>query len=110
MIAVISDPETAAGFRLAGIKEVHEYPYPPDGGEDVARVLDKLAKGGFAIIVITERFAAEARNRDKIKEINAEKKGVIPIIVEVPDKKGPMEKEIDEIGRLIKRAVGVAVK
>jgi len=108
MIAVIGDPETAAGFRLAGVKEVHEY--PPDGGADVARMLDRLAKGGFAIILITERFAAEARSRDKIKEINAEKKGVMPIIVEVPDKKGPMEKEIDEIGRLIKRAVGVAVK
>ncbi len=108
MIAVIGDPETAAGFRLAGVKEVHEY--PPGGGEDVARMLDKLAMEGFAIIIITERFAAEARNRDKIREINAEKKGVMPIIVEVSDKKGTMEKEYGEMERLIKRAVGVAIK
>jgi len=107
MIAVIGDPVTAAGFRLAGVKEVYEY---SDGGEDVARVLDKLAKEEVAIIIINERFAAEAKNRDKIREINAKKRSVIPIIVEVPDKKGPMVKEIDEIGRLIKRAVGVAVK
>jgi V/A-type H+-transporting ATPase subunit F len=106
MIAVIGDPETAMGFRLAGVKDVYEY---EDGGE-VARLLDKLAKEDFAIIIINEKFASEARNRNKIREINAKKRGVIPIIVEVPDKKGPMMKEIDEIGRLIKRAVGVAVK
>jgi V/A-type H+-transporting ATPase subunit F len=106
MIAVIGDPETATGFRLAGVEEVYEY---SEGGEDVARVLDKLAKVGVAIIIINEKLAAEAKNREKIREINAKKKGVIPIIVEVPNKKGPMAKEIDEIGRLIKRAVGVAV-
>jgi V/A-type H+-transporting ATPase subunit F len=107
MIAVIGDPETATGFRLAGVEEVYEY---SEGGEDVARVLDKLAKVGVAIIIINEKLAAEAKSREKIREINAKKKGVIPIIVEVPNKKGPMAKEIDEIGRLIKRAVGVAVQ
>lgn len=107
MIAVIGDPETATGFRLAGVKEVYEY---SEGGEDVVRVLDKLAKDGVAIVIINEKLAAEARNREKIREINAKKKGIIPIIVEVPNKKGPMEKEIDEIGQLIKRAVGVAIK
>ncbi len=107
MIAVIGDPETATGFRLAGVEEVYEY---SEGGEDVARVLDKLAKVGVAIVIINEKLAAEAKNREKIREINAKKKGVIPIIVEVPNKKGPMAKEIDEIGRLIKRAVGVAVQ
>lgn len=108
MIAVIGDPETATGFRLAGVNEVYEY--GTEGGEDVARVLDKLAKEDVAIIIINERLAAEAKSREKIMEINAKKKGVVPIIIEVPDKKGPMVKEIDEIGRLIKRAVGVAVK
>jgi V/A-type H+-transporting ATPase subunit F len=107
MIAVIGDPETATGFRLAGVEEVYEY---SEGGEDVARVLDKLAKVGVAIVIINEKLAAEAKSREKIREINAKKKGIIPIIVEVPNKKGPMAKEIDEIGRLIKRAVGVAVK
>jgi len=108
MIAVIGDPETAMGFKLAGVKEVYEY---PAGGEDgVAHALDKLAKEGVAVIIINERLAAEAKNREKIKEINSKKRSVIPIIIEVPDKKGPLGKEVDEIGELIKRAVGVAVK
>lgn len=122
MIAVIGDPETATGFRLAGVKAVFECSAGAgagagsDGGEEVARVLERLARdggegnGGLRIIVITERLAAETKAREKIKEINARKKGVIPIIIEVPDKKGPLAKEIDEIGWLIKRAVGVAVK
>jgi len=110
MIAVIGDPETAMGFRLAGVKDVYEYEEGVEDGGEVARLLDKLAREDFAIIIINERFAAEAKNRNKIREINAKKRGVIPIIVEVPDKKGPMTKEIDEIMRLIKRAVGVAVK
>ncbi|MCW3141908.1 MAG: hypothetical protein N2V72_07040 [Methanophagales archaeon] len=110
MIAVIGDPETAMGFRLAGVKDVYEYEHGLEEEGEVARMLDKLAKEEFAIIIINERFAAKAKNRDKIREINAKKRGVIPIIVEVPDKKGPMAKEIDEIGWLIKRAVGVAVK
>ncbi len=106
MIAVIGDPETATGFRLAGIKEVYEY---SGAGDDVTAVLNKLTREEFAIIIINERLAAAAKNREKIKAINAKKKGVIPIIIEIPDKKGPEEKEIDEIGLLIKRAVGVAI-
>jgi len=107
-VAVIGDPDTAAGFRLAGVKDVYEY--GSEAEEDVVRVLDKVAKEEVAIILINERFAANARTGDKIREINAKKKSVIPIILKIPDKKGPMEKEIDEIARLIQRAVGVAVK
>lgn len=110
MIAVIGDPDTAAGFRLAGVKVVYEFSSEGSEDEDIARLLEKLTQENVAIIIINERFAAEGRIRAKIREINARKKGVIPIIVEVPDKRGPMEKEFDEIGLLIKRAVGIAVK
>ena len=108
MIAVIGDSETATGFRLAGVKEVYEYSSAEE--EDIARLLDKVANEEVAIILINERFAAESRTREKIREINAKKKAVVPIILEIPDKKGPMEKELDEIGRLIQRAVGVSVQ
>jgi V/A-type H+-transporting ATPase subunit F len=107
MIAVIGDSETATGFRLAGVKEVHE---SAAGSEDVTRLLDKLTRDEVAVIIISERLAAETRNREKIREINAKKSGVTPIIIELPDKKGPMEEKVDEISWLIKRAVGVAVK
>lgn len=107
MIAVIGDAETASGFRLAGVTKVHEC---STDMEDVARVLDEMVRDEVAIVIISERIAAIARNKEKIREINAKKSGVIPVIIEVPDKKGPMVDAVDEIGLLIKRAVGVAIK
>jgi V/A-type H+-transporting ATPase subunit F len=107
MIAVIGDSETASGFRLAGITKVHEC--SPDN-VDVTHVLDKLVRDEVAVVIISERIAALARNKEKIRAINAKKSGAIPVIIEIPDKKGPMVDVVDEIGLLIKRAVGVAIK
>ncbi|MGC9443376.1 MAG: V-type ATP synthase subunit F [Candidatus Methanospirareceae archaeon] len=106
-VAVIGDPDTATGFRLAGVNAVYEQ---DQEGEDTVRVLDRLVREDFALILITEKLAADPRTREKIRDINAKKKGVRPIILEIPDKRGPIEKELDEIGRLIQRAVGVAVE
>ena len=108
MIAVIGDRETAIGFRLAGVRAVYEVPRDEN---KTLNLLDKLVnEDGTAIIIINERLAAEARVRDKIRAINENKRGVTPIIVEIPDKHGPMEQKVSEIERLIKRAVGVALK
>ena len=38
-VAVIGDPDTAAGFRLAGIKDVYEYGSGEE--EDIARVFPR---------------------------------------------------------------------
>ena len=108
MIAVIGDRETAIGFRLAGVQAVYEVPRDEN---ETLNLLDKLvSEDGTAIIIINERLAAEERVRDKIRAINENKRGVTPIIVEIPDKWGPMEQRVSEIERLIKRAVGVALK
>jgi len=108
MIAVIGDRETAIGFRLAGVRAVYEVSRDEN---KTLNLLDKLVnEDGTAIIIINERLAAEARVRDKIRAINENKRGVTPIIVEIPDKHGPMEQKVSEIERLIKRAVGVALK
>jgi len=116
MIAVIGDRETATGFRLAGVQAVYEVSQSQDEKERVnetLNLLDKLvSEGGTALtlIIINERLAAEARVRDKIRAINKNKRGVTPIIVEIPDKRGPMEQKVSEIEQLIKQAVGVALK
>ena len=110
MIAVIGDRETAIGFRLAGVRAVYEVSRD-EKEKETLNLLDKLVnEDGTAIIIINERLAAEARVRDKIRAINENKRGVTPIIVEIPDKHGPMEQKVSEIERLIKRAVGVALK
>jgi len=103
MIAVIGDPDTATGFRLAGVERVYEV----SEDEDVSEILSGLEKEGVSIIIVTERIAE--RNRERIKEMNARKKGVAPIIVEIPDKRGPIEK-VDMISELTKRAVGIVIR
>ncbi len=129
MIAVIGDRETVIGFRLAGVRtayeaEVETEPEPEAGTEagtgevslspqaeaKISQLLERLATDGTAIIIINERLAAQARIQAKIRAINENKRGVIPIIVEIPDKRGPVVREISEIERLIKRAVGIALK
>ena len=112
MIAVIGDRETAIGFRLAGVQAVYEVSQDEKEKEnETLNLLDKLvSENGVVLIIINERLAAETRVRNKIRAINENKRGVTPIIVEIPDKRGPMEQKVSEIERLIKRAVGVALK
>ena len=111
MIAIIADKDTATGFRLAGISRIYEFSEKESENtethENLSRTLEKLANE-CSIIIITERLAEKVRG--KIREINERKRGVSPIIVEIPDKRGAIEKEMDEISRLIKRAVGIAIK
>jgi len=111
MIAIIADEDTATGFRLAGISRIYEFSEKEgenaETHENLSQTLEKLANE-CSIIIITERLAEKVRG--KIREINANKRGVAPIIVEIPDKRGAIEKEMDEISRLIKRAVGIAIK
>ncbi len=107
MIAVIGDRETAIGFRLAGVRDTYEVEHD---GVEVVRLLDKLVRDGATIILITERLAAESHVRARIREINGTKREVTPIIIEIPDKKGPTGEGAAEIELLIRRAVGVALK
>ncbi|MDY6865337.1 MAG: V-type ATP synthase subunit F [Halobacteriota archaeon] len=104
-ISVIGDADTVTGFRMCGIthaKEISE-------GEDAAPVLKELTKDDeAAIIIITEKIAESIRSF--IDEINLKKKGVVPIIIEIPDKSGKLERELDPLKELIRRAIGIELK
>ncbi|MHC1565761.1 MAG: V-type ATP synthase subunit F [Candidatus Syntropharchaeales archaeon] len=101
-IAVIADPDTATGFRLAGVTRTWDVSDPADA----LPILDELfSDEACGIIITTERIADNIRER--IDEINEKKKGITPIIVEVPDKQGAMVREIDPLRELIKKAIGV---
>jgi V/A-type H+-transporting ATPase subunit F len=92
-IAAIGDEETLTALRLAGITMTYA------AKEKFKDVCDDSEVG---LILITEKWAMELSSQ--INEIRS--RSLFPIIVEIPDKRGPLEKE-DAIGRLIKRAVGV---
>ncbi len=42
-------------------------------------------------------------------EANKGKKAVTPILVEIPDKSGPIAREVDPLKALIKSAIGVEI-
>jgi V/A-type H+-transporting ATPase subunit F len=101
-IGVVGDFDTVTGFRLAGVKETYDVEEP----EAAVEALKKLMKEDIGVIIITERLADQIR--DETEELIEEK--TLPIIVEIPDKKGPIEGKADPIMALIKKAVGVEIK
>ena len=99
-LAALCDKDTAIGLRLAGIKET----YVSNG--NVNELWNQISQNqDIGILFVTEKIAEEL-GRD-FKEYRL--KNNIPIVVEIPDKKGRMKDHIDYVSHLIKKAVGVEV-
>lgn len=98
-VAVLGDTDTVIGFSLAGIK----IKKVADKKNVKNKIEEFIKKGDIGLIIITESLAEEIRS-----EIDELRKKLYPIIVEIPDKKGPMERK-DPIISLIKRTVGVDI-
>lgn len=102
-IGVVGDSATATGFRLAGVKDAYEV---AKAGEAV-NVLKKLVSdANMGLIIISEGIADEIR--EDIKKLTGGK--ATPLIVEIPSKKGPIEKKVDPIKEMIRKAVGIEIK
>ena len=101
-IAVIGDRHTAYGFRLAGIKKT--FLIEELKTKDIREALRSLYNGNIGIILITEKAADEIRGA--LDEVNRFRKGIMPIILEIPDSGGPLVGKIDPMRGLIKRTVG----
>ncbi|MEK6978345.1 MAG: V-type ATP synthase subunit F [Candidatus Hydrothermarchaeota archaeon] len=102
-ISVLGDATTVTGFRLAGIRDAYEVSAPK---EAVGLLRELVGDKEMGLVIVTERIA---------DEIRAEMEGITegritPLIVEIPDREGPMAKKVDPIKELIKRAVGVEIK
>lgn len=100
-IAVITDPETATGFRLAGV-EVREAAAPA-AALDHLRTLLTLDYGIVAmnedlLTPLTQDLARLMRDRD------------LPIIVPFPAPRPQLESGEDYIARLVKEHIGFYVK
>jgi len=99
-IVAIGDLDFIAGFQLAGVKDVFE-------AEDAWKAKNAMEMvkemRDVAIVIIQRRFARE--NRDFIEEWKA-KKGIYPIILELPDHREKGEYD-DPMRDVIKRAIGI---
>ena len=101
-LIVIGDENTQTGFKLAGVKRT----YPGDEAKN--RLEKMLQESTVGIILINVRYAEE--NREILNRAKKEKKKLTPIIVEIPDYTGPIEREIDPLQELIRRALGAQIE
>lgn len=99
-LAALSDKDTAVGLRLAGIQEL----FVPNG--NTKNIWNQIIeRDDIGILFVTEKIAEEL---DKyLKDFRI--RNIIPIIVEIPDKKGRLKDHVDFVSHVIKKAVGVEI-
>jgi V/A-type H+-transporting ATPase subunit F len=100
-LAAMCDKDTAVGFRISGIKDV----FIPD--DNVLQIFNQITeRDDIGILFITEKIVKDLDRHLKDFRI----RNNIPIIVEIPDKKGRMKDHVDFVSHLIKKAVGIEVE
>jgi len=103
-IALIGDKHTIYGFRLAGIRKT----FLIKGiSQEIREILKGLFSDNICLILITEKIAEEIR--DILKDMDRFRKGIMPIILEIPDSGGPLISKVDPMRELIKRTVGFEI-
>ncbi len=104
-IVSITDPTTADGLRLAGVKDTYSV-------EDIAEaeklLEENMAREDVGVIITTESLAQELD--EKILGLREEKEKTTPILIEIPSKEGPVPERREVIGKLVKRAVGIKLE
>jgi len=96
----ICDKDTAVGLRLGGVKDL----YIPNG--NLNNIWNEISdRNDIGVIFITEKIVEDIYERLNDYRL----RNILPIIVEIPDKKGRIIDHLDYISNLIKKAVGVEV-
>jgi V/A-type H+-transporting ATPase subunit F len=101
-IALIADKNTVTCFKLAGMSDV----YSVESAEEAERRIRQLSEQpDFVIILVTERIVDQIHAA--IEKITERKH---PLIIPIPDVRGPTKMKTDLIVELIKRKAGIEVK
>jgi vacuolar-type H+-ATPase subunit F/Vma7 len=108
-IAVIGDEELVNALRLAGISKHYTIKGDHDIRENVRRTLTELlTEPDVGIVIILEDYAQYVE--DLLTQIR-KKKGMTPVIVEVPSKAGTKYPDVREYYReLIRESIGFKVE
>jgi V/A-type H+-transporting ATPase subunit F len=100
-IAVLTDPETATGFRLAGV-EVFEADTPHSALE----ILLSLVSGDYGLVAVNEALLAGTED-ERARLMRGRD---MPILVPFPAPKAKLESGEEYIARLVKENIGFYVK
>lgn len=104
-IALIGDIHTVLGFRLAGIRKA--FLIDEIKRQNKKETIKGLFDDGIGILLVTEKVYQELGH--ELEDANRFKKGLMPIILEIPDSSGPLADKIDPMRELIKRTVGFEI-
>lgn len=99
-IALLGDRETAAYFRVSGLKRSR---YVTDRAEAENALTQYLSDSSISLIMVTEPVM------EWIQPLLARHRREYPLVVSIPTKKGP-KIGVDTLAQLVKRTVGVELK
>ena len=98
-IAVLGDKDSVLGFKALGLDV-----FPADTVEGARRTLHTLAKDNYAVIYLTEQYAARmaadvARYKDELT----------PAVILIPGKDGTLGIGMANVKSAVERAVGADI-
>ena len=99
-IVLLGDRETAAYFRVSGLKMSK---YVKDRAEAERAFTRLLSDDSVSLIVVTEPIM------EWVQALVAKHRKEYPLVVSIPTKKGP-KSTVDTLAQLVKRTVGVELK
>ncbi len=108
-IAVIGDEELVNALRLAGISKYYTIKSGHDIRDDVRRVMTELlGEPDVGIVIMSEDYAQYVED---LMNAVRKRKGITPIIVEVPSKSGTKYPDVRKYyRRLIRESIGFEVE
>ena len=98
-IAVLGDRDSVLGFQALGLDT-----FPADTVEEAKSTLHKLAKGNYAVVYLTEQYAAHME-----AEIRRYKDELTPAVILIPGKDGSLGIGMANVKRAVERAVGADI-
>ena len=103
-IIAICDADTAIGLRFAGIPDVRV----PNEKSSTIQLWNQIEDEhtDIGLIILSEAISEQIG-----KQLNEFRlRNLLPVIVEIPDKKGRKKDHVDYVSQLIKKAVGMEIK
>ena len=98
-IGVIGDGSSVLGFKAFGLDV-----FACETAEDAAHTLHRIAKEGYGIIYVTERFYKDIQE-DAARYLNMR----VPAIIPIPGMDGTYGVGISNVKKSVERAVGADI-
>ena len=98
-IAVLGDKDSVMGFKALGLTV-----FPADNVEQARHTLHQLAREDFAVVYLTEQFAAQME-----ADIARYKDELTPAVILIPGKEGSLGLGMANIKKSVERAVGADI-